>query len=170
MTLPPVTVSLIVARAANGVIGVDGKLPWRIPADLQFFKRMTVGKPIIMGRKTYDSIGKPLPRRTNIVVTRDTAWTANGVIVAHDMASAFAIGYEEAHRSGIEEVMVIGGEEIYRQALPQANRIYLTEVRREYAGDAKFNLDLSDWRETERENHDGQGEVPAFSFVILERV
>ena len=168
--LEPVTVALIVARAENGVIGVDGKLPWHISDDLKFFKAQTVGKPIIMGRKTYASIGKPLPRRTNIVVTRDQSWTAEGVVVAHDIATALALGYEDAHRTGVDEVMVIGGAEIYALTLPHAKRIYLTEVHRAYDGDAKFNLDLTGWDETRRAPHKNEkpGE-PDFSFVTLER-
>lgn len=167
---PPIVVSLIVARAANGVIGVDGQLPWRIPSDLQFFKQRTVGKPIVMGRKTFASIGRPLPRRTNIVVTRDPAWTSEGVVVAHDIPSAIALGYEDAHRTGADEVVVIGGAEVYRQALPKAQRIYLTEVHRDYAGDAVIDLDLSGWEETRRAPHAADTpDGPAFTFVTLER-
>lgn len=170
MTEGPVIVALIVARAENGVIGLDGKLPWHISADLQFFKAQTVGKPIIMGRKTFQSIGKPLPRRTNIVVTRDEAWTAPGVVVAHDINTALALGYEEAHRTGVGEVMVIGGAEIYAQSLAHAGRIYLTEVHRKYDGDTKLELDLTGWNETRRAPHKNEtpGE-PDFSFVTLER-
>jgi dihydrofolate reductase len=168
--LEPVTVAFIVARAENGVIGVNGQLPWHISEDLKFFKSQTVGKPVIMGRKTYASIGKPLPRRTNIVVTRDQTWSADGVVVAHDIATALALGYDEAHRTGASEVMVIGGADIYRQALPHAKRIYLTEVHRSYDGDAKFDLDLTGWDETRRAPHKNAmpGE-PDFSFVTLER-
>ena len=166
----PIIVALIVARAENGVIGVDGKLPWHLSEDLKFFKAQTVGKPIIMGRKTYASIGKPLPRRTNIVVTRDLNWKADGVFVAHDMPTALALGYEDAHRTGVDEVMVIGGAEIYAQAFTQAKRIYLTEVHRAYAGDTKLEMDLSGWEETRRAPHKNEmsGE-PDFSFVTLER-
>ncbi len=168
--VPRIVVALIVARAQNGVIGVDGTLPWHISADLQFFKAQTVGKPIIMGRKTFASIGKPLPRRTNIVVTRDGSWAADGVLVAHDMPTALALGYEDALRTGVDEVMVIGGAEIYTQALAQAGRIYLTEVHRNYAGDTKLEIDLAGWEETRRAPHKNEtpGE-PDFSFVTLER-
>lgn len=170
MTEGPVIVALIVARAENGVIGVDGKLPWHISADLQFFKAQTVGKPIIMGRKTFQSIGKALPRRTNIVVTRDITWTAAGVVVAHDMNTALALGYEDALRTGASEVMVIGGAEIYAQSLAHAKRIYLTEVHCAYAGDTKLEIDLTGWEETRRAPHKNEtpGE-PDFSFVTLER-
>jgi dihydrofolate reductase len=170
VTTGPPVVCLIVARAENGVIGAGGKLPWRISEDLKFFKARTVGKPVIMGRKTYASIGKPLPRRTNIVVTRDQNWKAEGVVVAHDMATALSLGYEDAHRSGVDEVMVIGGAEIYEQAIPHAKRIYLTEVHRAYDGDTKLELDLSGWEETRRAPHKAAApSEPDFSFVTLER-
>ena len=169
---PPIRVALVVARADNGVIGKDGKLPWHISADLQFFKRVTVGKPIIMGRKTFESIGKPLPRRTNIVVTHDAGWRADGVTVAPNLPTGFALAYEDAHRSGADEVMVIGGAEIYRQTLSQAHRIYLTEIHGVFAGDTFLPLDLSaGWRETSRERHEAESPGgPAFSFVVLDRI
>lgn len=161
----------VVARAENGVIGRDGKLPWHIPADLQHFKRLTLGKPVVMGRKTFDSIGKPLPRRTNIVVTRDTVWTHPGVVVAHDIPTALALAYEDAHRTGTDEVSVIGGGELFHALMPEAKRIYLTEVHGAFEGDAVFDLDLAlGWRELSRERHasDPPG-GPDFSFVTLER-
>ena len=167
---PPIAIALVVARASNGVIGVNNRLPWHISADLQHFKRLTVGKPVVMGRKTYESIGKPLPRRTNIIVTRDRAWKAEGVLVAHDLPTALALAYEELHRTGAREVAVIGGAEIFHEVLPQAHRVYLTEVRRAYEGDAILGTDFSAWRETAREDHlpetpDG----PPFTFITLER-
>ncbi len=166
---PPIKVAFVIARADNCVIGRDGKLPWSIPADLQYFKRVTLGKPVIMGRKTYDSIGRPLPRRTNIIVTRDSAWHAAGVLTAVDLPSAFALAYEEAHRTGVDEIAVIGGAEIYRQTLDRADRIYLTEVHAAVAGDTTLALDLADWREVSREHHEAAGDTPAFSFVVLEK-
>ncbi len=169
MIVAPVRIAFVVARAQNGVIGQDGKLPWHLPADLQHFKRLTLGKPVLMGRKTYESIGRPLPRRTNIVITRDTAWRAEGVVIAHDIPTALSIAYEEAHRVGVDEVSVIGGAELYRQMLPQAQLIYLTEVHRDYAGDAQFDLPLSGWRETARELHPESDGQPAYSFVTLAR-
>lgn len=164
-------VTFVVARAANGVIGNKGELPWRISEDLQFFKARTLGKPVIMGRKTFQSIGRPLPRRTNIVVTRDPEWKApDDVLVAHDIPTALAIGYEDAHRTGADEVAVIGGAEIYAQAMPHAKRIYLTEVHRDYDGDTKLELDLSGWEETRRAPHkSATADGPDFSFVTLER-
>lgn len=165
-----ITVTFVVARAENGVIGKDGHLPWRISADLKFFKSVTVGKPVIMGRKTYESIGKPLPRRTNIVVTRQKDWRAEGVIVASDVPTALALAYEDARRTGVDEVAVIGGAEIYRQTMKDVGRIYLTEVHRAFDGDAIFDFDKTAWREVARERHPAESEgEPEFSFVKLER-
>lgn len=167
----PVALSFIVARSDNGIIGRDGRLPWHIPADLQHFKRLTVGKPVVMGRKTYESIGRPLPRRTNIVVTRDAAWHQDGVVAAHDIPTALALAYEDAHRTGSDEIMIIGGGELFRELLADAKRVYLTEVHDHYDGDAVFDLDFAlGWRELTRERHaaDTPG-GPDFSFVTLER-
>ncbi|MDX2225271.1 MAG: dihydrofolate reductase [Rhodospirillaceae bacterium] len=169
MTLSPPAVALVVAIAADGTIGHRGRLPWHIPADLAHFKRLTLGKPVVMGRKTFVSIGRPLPRRTNIVVTRDPAWRADGVAVAHDLPTALALAYEDAHRTGTDAVMVIGGAEIYAQALAQAARIYLTEVHRAYAGDTRLALDLGGWTETARQRYPGADGGPDYSFVTLER-
>lgn len=166
----PVAIALVVARASNSVIGVNNRLPWHISADLQHFKRLTVGKPVIMGRKTYDSIGKPLPRRTNIVVTRDRTWNAEGVLVAHDLSTALALAYEDLHRTGAREIAVIGGAEIFREILPQASRVYLTEVHRDYEGDAVLATDFSAWREIAREEHAPEtADGPSFTFITLER-
>ncbi len=161
-----VRLALIAAVARNGVIGRDGELPWRIPADLQYFKSTTMGKPIIMGRRTFDSIGKALPGRPNIVVTRSADFTADDVEVAGDLDQAVAI----AARNGADEVIVIGGGEIYAAALPRADRLYLTEVHIEAAGDVHFPaLDRRQWRELSRNDHAADGDTPAFSFVTLER-
>ncbi len=169
---PPIRVALVVARADNGAIGNHGKLPWHISADLKFFKRVTVGKPVIMGRKTFESIGKPLPRRTNIVVTRDEGWQAEGVTMAPNLPAAFALAYEDAHRTGADEIMVIGGAEIYRQTLSQAHRIYLTEVHGAFVGDTFLAIDLSTgWHEASRENHEAESPGgPPFSFIVLDRI
>ncbi len=166
----PVAVAMIVARAENGVIGKGGALPWHISEDLKHFKRMTVGKPIVMGRKTFESIGKPLPKRTNIVITRNRNWSAEGVVTAEDLPTALALAFENAHSTGADEVMIIGGAEIYSQALTHAARIYLTEVHADYDGDAVLALDLSDWREVSRERRPANGDgAPSFSFVELRR-
>jgi len=162
-----VRLALIAAVARNGVIGRDGELPWRIPTDLQFFKATTMGKPMIMGRRTFESIGKALPGRTNIVVTRNPNFTADDVEVAADLEQALAI----AAGQGADEVMVIGGGEIYAVALPRADRLYLTEVHADAEGDVHFpDLDRTQWREVSRDDHEADGDAPAFSFVFLERI
>lgn len=140
--------ALVVAVAENGVIGREGALPWRLPDDLKWFKRVTLGKPIIMGRKTFDSIGRPLPGRDNIVITRDPAWSVDGAATARSVAAAVALAERSASRTGAEEICVIGGAEIYRQTLARADRIYLTRVRASLDGDARFpEIKPSEWRE-----------------------
>lgn len=157
-------ISLIVAVAENGVIGRDGDLPWRIPADLKFFKATTTGHPIVMGRKTHQSIGRALPGRTNIVITRDSDFVGVDIAVVGDFDAALLAAGDAA------EVMVIGGAQIYELALPRAERIYLTEVHVAADGDTHFpDLDRNIWRETARVDHPAEGDTPAFSFVTLER-
>lgn len=160
---------LIVARADNGVIGMEGAMPWHLSADLKRFKRLTVGKPVIMGRKTFQSIGKPLPARHNIVLTRDTDWTADGVTVVPNLAEAIAAaGLDPKARAA--EYMIIGGAEIYRLAMPSATRIELTEIHASPRGDTFFpEIDKSRWHEVAREKHPASGDIPAFDFVTLER-
>jgi dihydrofolate reductase len=166
-----IAVALILARAKNGVIGAGGRLPWHISGDLKHFKALTVGKPVVMGRKTFESIGRPLPRRTNIVVTRNPTWRADGVVVAYDLPTALALGYEDARRTGVDEVMVIGGADIYAAALPQAQRLYLTEIHKSYAGDTRFDFDRDAWRETSRQAHAAESpDGPDYSFVNFTRV
>jgi dihydrofolate reductase len=151
---------LVVAAADNGVIGADGRIPWHISEDMKRFKALTLGKTVVMGRKTWDSLPrKPLPGRTNIVVTRDQAWSAEGAVTA---ASP-----QEAAARAVGEVMVIGGAEIYRYFLPLATRIELTEVHGDFAGDAFFNIDRRGWRETARARHVTLGGL-AYSYVTLE--
>ena len=159
---------LVVARADNGVIGRDGGLPWRIPADLQHFKRLTVGKPVVMGRKTFESIGKPLPGRHNIVLTRDPLWRADGVTVVANLAEAVAAAGLDPRLHGA--VMVIGGAQVYAEALPSATRVELTEVHAAPDGDTVLPpFDPVRWRETARETHPATGETPGYSFVTLLR-
>ena len=168
--------SLIVAMAKNRTIGLDGAMPWHIPEDLKFFKRVTMGHPVIMGRKTYQSIGAALPGRTNIVVTRNKDFEAADADVVHDLSEALtkAKATEELWRpdGGREEIFVIGGADIYGQALPEAQRIYMTEVHQEHPGDAFFpELAEGEWKETARQDRDP--ETPggsAYSLVILDRV
>lgn len=161
-----VRLALIAAVAHNGVIGRGGELPWRIPADLKYFKAITMGKPMIMGRRTFESIGKALPGRANIVVTRSADFSADDVEVAGNLDQALEI----AAGTGADEVMVIGGGEIYAAALPRADRLYLTEVHIDAAGDVRFPaFDRAQWRELARDDHAAAGDNPAFSFVTLER-
>ena len=159
---------LVVARADNGVIGDAGALPWRIPADLRHFKRLTVGKPVVMGRKTFESIGKPLVGRHNIVLTRDPEWRAEGVTVVANLAEAIAAAGMDPRTHGA--VMVIGGAQIYAEAMPSATRIELTEVHAAPPGDTilpPFNP--ARWHETAREDHVAEDGMPSFSFVTLLR-
>jgi len=152
--------------AENRIIGRENRLPWRLPADLRRFKSLTMGKPVIMGRKTYESIGKPLPGRSNIVVTRDPDYRAPGCQVVHSLEQALEAG------AGHAEVMVIGGAELYRQALGRAQRMYLTLVRAEVEGDTLFpDIEPQQWRELERESHraDEKNQYD-YDFVTLQRV
>ncbi len=158
-------ISLIAAMADNGVIGRNNRLPWRLSADLQRFKALTMGKPIVMGRKTWESIGRPLPGRTNIVVTRDVGYRAEGCVVVHSVDQALEVA------AGSDEVMVIGGANLYQQLLGRADRLYLTQVRADVEGDAWFpGFDRAQWREVERESHsrDEKNEFD-YAFVTLER-
>jgi dihydrofolate reductase len=166
------TLCLIVAVAENGVIGRDNDLPWRLSGDLKRFKSLTMGKPMIMGRKTWNSIGRPLPGRTSIVLTRDDDFSAEGVLVAHDQAEATELAEQTAQASGMEEIMVIGGAGIYGLFLPEADRIYLTEVHMASPGDIYFPvIDAEDWTEISRERQGAQpGESCDYSFVVLDRV
>ena len=156
-------ITLVLARADNGVIGRDGDLPWRLPADLRHFKAVTAGHAMIMGRKTFDSLPGLLPGRRHIVLTRDRAWRAEGAEVAHDPDDALAL-------AGSSDVMVIGGAEIYRLFLPLAHRIELTEVHVDADGDAAIGYpDPLQWRETARADHSAQDGRPSYSFVTLKR-
>ncbi|MAF96768.1 MAG: dihydrofolate reductase [Rhodospirillaceae bacterium] len=168
--------SLIVAMAENRTIGLDGGMPWHIPEDLKLFKLVTMGHPVIMGRRTYQSIGAALPGRTNIVVTRNKDFEAADADVVHglDQALTKARAVEELWRpdGGREEIFVIGGAEIYGQVLAQAQRIYMTEVHRELPGDTFFpELAEGEWKETDRQDRDPETPGgPAYSFVILDRM
>lgn len=163
--------AIIVAAAENGVIGRDNAMPWHLPEDLRHFKRVTMGKPIVMGRKTFESIGKPLPGRTNIVITRNPAFSADGVEVVSSLQQGLAVAERTARLHAVDEVVVIGGAEIYATALPLADRIYLTEVHASVDGDAVLPaIDWTQWREVSREHHAAQpGQDYAFSFVRYER-
>ena len=162
---------LIAAVAENGVIGASGASPWRLKSDMARFKALTMGKPVVMGRKTYDSIGRPLDGRDTIVVTRADDFSAPGVHVAHSIEEAMALGRALAAKRGVDEVAVIGGEEVFRLALPLANRIYLTLVHGQPLGDIRFEFpDANTWRETAREPMvQGPGDQYPADFVVLER-
>lgn len=164
-------VALVVAVAKNGVIGKDNKLPWRLPGDLKHFRELTWGKPIVMGRKTFQSLGRPLPGRDNIVVSRSRRWDAGGVTVVPTVESALEVGARLADAKGLSEVMVIGGAQIYALALPLADRVYLTEIDATPDGDTFFpTLDPAAWRESERVAHPAAGEFPAHAFVVYDRL
>ena len=168
-------ISLIVAMAENRVIGLDGGMPWRISEDLKFFKAVTMGHPIVMGRKTYQSIGSALAGRTNIVITRNRDFEAADVEVVFDLEDALKTGmaFEElwGQDDVTPEVFVIGGAEIYAQALERADRIYLTEIHDRPPGDAFFpEFDKSAWAETDRQDRDPESDGgPAYGLVILDR-
>ncbi len=161
-------ISIIVAIAENGLIGRDGDLPWRLSEDLKRFKETTMGKPIIMGRKTWKSIGRPLPGRPNVVISRDPNYAADGIDVVQSIEQAFA----RACELGSDEIMVIGGAEIYRLALSDADRMYITEVHLRVEGDTHFpHFDRNDWRESVREGPFlAEKSDLTFSFVQLDRV
>lgn len=163
--------SLIVAMAQNRVIGRNNNLPWYLPQDLKYFKAVTMGKPIIMGRKTYDSIGKPLPGRPNIVITRNTDWQAEGVSVVHSLEQALELGESLVEINGGDELMLIGGAQLYTTALPQTDRLYLTQVHAEVEGDAYFpEFDLGQWQEIGREDFAADGPNPYdYSFLVLDK-
>lgn len=165
--------ALIVAIARNGVIGRDNTLPWHLPEDLRHFKAMTLGKPLVMGRRTWESIGRPLPGRTSIVVSRSAALKVpEGVVVVASLDAALQAAQRLAARDGVDECMVIGGADIYRAALPLATRIYLTRIDSDIPGDTWFPaLDATAWHERELGAGTGSGaEALPYRFSVLERI
>lgn len=160
--------SAIAAAAENRVIGKDNKMPWHMPADLKHFKTLTSGHPVLMGRKTYESIGKPLPNRTNIIMTRDMNYSAPDCIIVNTVEAAVSM----ADELEMDEIFVIGGAEVYRQLLSQIQRIYLTEIHHQFEGDAYFpELNPDEWKEVSRERHAAdENNKYDYSFVVLERV
>ncbi|MCK0715510.1 dihydrofolate reductase [Chromohalobacter sarecensis] len=165
-----VPIALVAAMSRERVIGVDNKMPWHLPEDLKFFKRVTMNKPLVMGRKTFESIGKPLPGRLNIVVTRDRGYFHDGISVCHDLASALEMADGQAIIEGVEDICVIGGGEIFAAALPCATRLYLTEVDVAVDGDAWFPaFDTTHWQETQRVPGQGGDGKPDYAFVHYER-
>ncbi|NTX15870.1 dihydrofolate reductase [Myxococcus sp. CA051A] len=156
--------SAIVALASNRVIGAHNQLPWRLPADLARFKRLTMGHTLIMGRKTYDSIGRPLPGRAFIVVTRRQDFAPDGVTVAHSVEQAL----QQARARGDDEVFIAGGADLYAQTMDRVQRLYLTRIARDYPGDILFpEVDLSGWRLVEEEQHPES--EPPYAFLTYER-
>ena len=164
--MPKTKISLIAAMADNRVIGINNSLPWKLPSDMQWFRQHTLGKPIVMGRKTFESFGgRTLPDRHNIVITRDTNYTLDKATVVHSIDEAIAAAGE------VDEIMIIGGASFYEQMLPQADRLYLTFVHADIQGDAWFpEVDFSSWQEVERYEREAD-EKNAFrhSFIVYER-
>lgn len=159
------TISIIAAVAANRVIGKEGDLPWHIPEDLKYFKRITMGKPVIMGRKTWETLDEPLPGRKNIVVTRQNDYKAKGAEVVHNLDDAIQAA------AGTQEVMILGGAGIYEAALPRTDRMYLTHIHEAFEGDTYFpEFNRNNWEavnRTESETEDGE---LTYSFVVYERI
>ncbi len=168
----PLRLSLIAAVAENGVIGRDGEMPWKLSTDLRRFKAITSGKPVIMGRKTYASIGRPLPNRVHIVVTRDPAFKVEGLCVVPTLDAAVSAAIAAGAASDVVEAMVIGGGEIYRAFLPRADRLYITHVAVTPDGDTRFpDIDLSTWHVISSEDVPaGPADTAASRFTIYERV
>lgn len=162
-------ISIIVAHSTNLVIGNDNSLPWRIANDLKHFKELTVGKPVVMGRKTYESIGFPLPNRMNIIISRNKSFNARDITTAHTIEDAVNIAHD--HCDG-DEIMIIGGEQIYRHVMPIVDRIYLTLVDTDIDGDAHFpTYDMNNWSETSRESFSADDlNQYDYSFITLDRI
>ena len=161
-------ISAIAAMAENRTIGNKNQLPWHLPEDLKHFKSITSGHAVLMGRRTYDSIGRPLPNRTNIILTRDINFVAPDCVIASSIDEALST----AKDLGTDEIFVIGGAMIYRQLLPIINKLYLTIVHHKFLGDAHFpEINENEWREISRETHDSDASnAYAYSFIVLERI
>jgi dihydrofolate reductase len=160
----------VVAIAENGVIGAGNAIPWRLKSDMVRLKALTIGKPVVMGRKTFESLPRPLPGRTNIVITRDAAYRANGAVVTTSSADALAIARGDALRRSVAEIAVLGGAEIYRQLLDHADRLEITEVHARPDGDTIFEIDKAQWDEVARERHPaGPDDSADFSYVTYRR-
>ena len=174
--MPQPVISLVVARGRNGVIGRDGDLPWRLRSDRQRFKAITIGKPCLMGRKTWESLPlRPLPGRLNLVLTRDQSYEAEGMakgaLVCATLDEAIEIARETAEEDNVDEICIIGGTALFEAALPRARRLYVTEVDAAPQGDARFpDFDPADWTEVSTEPHEaGEKDDHAFTFRVLER-
>lgn len=166
-------ICLIVAMSRNRVIGRDNALPWHLPEDLRHFRQLTLGKPVVMGRRTFESIGRPLPGRTNIVISASPGFVApHGVHHARDLPGAIALAQGIAEREGADEIMVIGGAAVYLQAMEGADRIYLTLIDEDIEGDSFFpEIDCGQWVVSRRERGAGAGDArPDFAFLVLDRL
>ena len=164
-------IALVVAMGENRAIGRGGGLPWRLSSDMRFFRKITMGKPMIMGRRTFSSLPRVLDGRLNIVLTRDLGFVAPGAIMAYSLEEGLDVARQAAAEAGVDEIMVMGGEDVFREVLPQTNRIYLTEVHASPQADTWFpDLDMREWREVSREARAaGPRDDHAFSFVVLDR-
>jgi dihydrofolate reductase len=163
---------LVAAVARNGIIGANGGLPWRLSSDLKRFKALTWGKPLVMGRKTFESIGRALPGRETIVVTRDPAFAPSGVLVVHNLDAALDLAAERAHAVGVDEIIIGGGAEIYAQTIARASRLFITEIALDAEGEARFPpINPREWRETSRKTGErGPRDEVDFAFVSYERI
>ncbi len=162
--------AMIAALADNRVIGLDNKMPWHLPADLKHFKAMTLGKPIIMGRKTWDSLGRPLPGRLNLVVSRQQGLQLEGAETFTSLDAALVRAEQWAREQGVDELMLIGGAQLYAQALAQAQRLYLTRIDAAPEGDAFFPAyDEAEWQRVDSKAHPAEGEAPAYRFETWQR-
>lgn len=163
-------IAMIVAMGENRGIGKDGGMPWHLPADLKHFKQLTMDKPVIMGRRTFESIGKPLPGRTNIIVTRDPGYSMDGITVVNSFKDGLHEALEVAKQDGVKEIMVIGGATLYEAFMPHAKRIYLTEIKHSFDADTHFPpLDFG-WEEVSRESHEADDDNPyAYDFIELHK-
>jgi dihydrofolate reductase len=160
----------VVAIAENGVIGANGAIPWRLKSDMQRFRALTIGKPVVMGRKTFVSLRRPLPQRTNIVITRDADFRAAGAVVTTSSADARAVARGDAMRRSVAEIAVIGGADIYSQWMDRADRLEITEVHARPEGDTFLNIDKAQWQEVARERHRaGPDDSADFSYVTYRR-
>ncbi|MEZ5493520.1 MAG: dihydrofolate reductase [Pseudomonadales bacterium] len=163
-------ISLIVARTRNGVIGRNNTMPWHLPEDLRYFKRVTLGKPVIMGRNTWESLGKPLPGRDNIVITRNSRYSAEGAYIANSLNDAINLATSLASENNSDEIMIIGGAQIYQAALPLVQRAYITEIDADIDGDAFFPPLEGKWHEISCESHAPCEKNPhPYSFMVLEK-
>jgi dihydrofolate reductase len=166
-----IRISIVVAAAENHVIGRDGEMPWRLSTDLKRFKSLTLGKPMIMGRKTYQAIGKALPGRTTIVISRDKTWQAEGCVAVQTLDSALSVAREVAIAAGEGEICIVGGGEIYRQSIDMADTIYFTQVHATPEGDTTFpEIDPAKWREKDREFiQESEHDTAATTYIVYQR-